>query len=104
VPAILTHRGLADSLRPRADPGRRLGQAQVELAWLGYLVSDELIIAVMARLCKFVQFAVRLYPDTEVSAPGRIRTCGFLLRRQALYPLSYGRSPVRLSGALGSLA
>jgi hypothetical protein len=25
------------------------------------------------------------------SAPGRIRTCGLLLRRQALYPLSYGR-------------
>jgi hypothetical protein len=24
--------------------------------------------------------------------PGRIRTCDFLLRRQALYPLSYGRS------------
>ncbi len=24
------------------------------------------------------------------SAPGRIRTCGLLLRRQTLYPLSYG--------------
>ncbi len=24
-------------------------------------------------------------------APGRIRTCDLLLRRQALYPLSYGR-------------
>ena len=24
-------------------------------------------------------------------APGRIRTCGQLLRRQLLYPLSYGR-------------
>jgi hypothetical protein len=28
---------------------------------------------------------------TVSSAPGRIRTCGLLLRRQALYPLSYGR-------------
>ena len=27
----------------------------------------------------------------STSAPGRIRTCGLLLRRQALYPLSYGR-------------
>src|SRR3954447_24376111 len=26
-----------------------------------------------------------------VSAPDRIRTCDLLLRRQALYPLSYGR-------------
>jgi hypothetical protein len=25
-----------------------------------------------------------------MSAPGRIRTCGLLLRRQTLYPLSYG--------------
>jgi hypothetical protein len=30
----------------------------------------------------------------ECSTPGRIRTCDFLLRRQALYPLSYGRSNV----------
>src|SRR2546423_3494311 len=28
------------------------------------------------------------------SAPGRIRTCDFCLRRAALYPLSYGRQPV----------
>ena len=27
----------------------------------------------------------------RVSAPGRIRTCDFCLRRAALYPLSYGR-------------
>lgn len=26
----------------------------------------------------------------EMSAPGRNRTCGLLLRRQTLYPLSYG--------------
>lgn len=26
----------------------------------------------------------------QESAPGRIRTCGLLLRRQTLYPLSYG--------------
>jgi hypothetical protein len=26
-------------------------------------------------------------------APGRIRTCGLLLRRQTLYPLSYGGAP-----------
>ena len=26
----------------------------------------------------------------DMSAPGRIRTCGLLLRRQTLYPLSYG--------------
>jgi hypothetical protein len=26
----------------------------------------------------------------NVGAPGRIRTCGLLLRRQTLYPLSYG--------------
>src|SRR3954451_11315021 len=26
-----------------------------------------------------------------ISAPGRIRTCDFFLRREALYPLSYGR-------------
>ncbi len=26
-----------------------------------------------------------------VGTPGRTRTCGLLLRRQALYPLSYGR-------------
>ncbi len=25
-----------------------------------------------------------------MGAPGRIRTCGLLLRRQTLYPLSYG--------------
>src|SRR5437764_182362 len=29
-----------------------------------------------------------------LSAPGRIRTCDFCLRRAALYPLSYGREPV----------
>ena len=29
----------------------------------------------------------------EVGAPGMIRTCGLLLRRQTLYPLSYGRGP-----------
>src|SRR4051812_19099556 len=27
----------------------------------------------------------------STSAPGRIRTCDFCLRRAALYPLSYGR-------------
>src|SRR5690606_21140098 len=27
--------------------------------------------------------------------PGRIRTCGLLLRRQTLYPLSYGRLPMQ---------
>ena len=32
----------------------------------------------------------RIVPD-GVSAPGRIRTCDFCLRRAALYPLSYGR-------------
>src|SRR3954454_16413916 len=32
-----------------------------------------------------------------VSAPGRIRTCDFCLRRAALYPLSYGRGALRLS-------
>jgi hypothetical protein len=26
----------------------------------------------------------------NTGAPGRIRTCGLLLRRQTLYPLSYG--------------
>ena len=30
------------------------------------------------------------------SAPGRIRTCDFCLRRAALYPLSYGRSERRV--------
>jgi hypothetical protein len=30
-----------------------------------------------------------------LDAPGRIRTCGLLLRRQALYPLSYGRGRPR---------
>ena len=29
------------------------------------------------------------------SAPGRIRTCGLLLRRQTLYPLSYGGAPTK---------
>jgi hypothetical protein len=28
----------------------------------------------------------------EVDTPGRSRTYGLLLRRQALYPLSYGRT------------
>ncbi len=32
----------------------------------------------------------------STSAPGRIRTCDLLLRRQALYPLSYGRETGRL--------
>jgi hypothetical protein len=27
----------------------------------------------------------------EKGAPGRTRTCGPLLRKQVLYPLSYGR-------------
>ncbi|SBS71260.1 hypothetical protein MHPYR_640028 [uncultured Mycobacterium sp.] len=35
-----------------------------------------------------------------MSAPGRIRTCGLLLRRQTLYPLSYGGAPT--AAPLGS--
>ena len=31
---------------------------------------------------------------TWSGAPNRIRTCGLLLRRQTLYPLSYGRAGV----------
>ena len=31
-------------------------------------------------------------PETSQCAPGRIRTCDPLLRRQPLYPLSYRRS------------
>src|SRR3954469_19455963 len=31
----------------------------------------------------------------SLSAPGRIRTCDFCLRRAALYPLSYGREAVQ---------
>src|SRR5437763_16068111 len=30
-------------------------------------------------------------PALKPSAPGKIRTCDFRLRRAALYPLSYGR-------------
>ena len=36
-------------------------------------------------------------PDCK-SAPGRIRTCGLLLRRQTLYPLSYGGAYAAPSG------
>jgi hypothetical protein len=31
----------------------------------------------------------------EMGAPGRNRTCGLLLRRQTLYPLSYGGARVK---------
>ena len=37
----------------------------------------------------------------KVSAPNRIRTCGLLLRRQTLYPLSYRGVPVYPSSLLG---
>ena len=43
-----------------------------------------------------------------MSAPGRIRTCDLLLRRQSLYPLSYGRGMPSLGlaghGSLGGLS
>jgi hypothetical protein len=32
-------------------------------------------------------------PNSRCDAPGRIRTCGPLLRRQPLCPLSYGGRP-----------
>jgi hypothetical protein len=32
-------------------------------------------------------------------APGRIRTCGLLLRRQTLYPLSYGGAQTHIAPA-----
>src|SRR3954451_13121422 len=34
-------------------------------------------------------------------APGRIRTCGLLLRRQTLYPLSYGGAEGKTHAPLG---
>jgi hypothetical protein len=33
----------------------------------------------------------------NTSAPGRIRTCGLLLRRQTLYPLSYGGAQTHIA-------
>src|ERR1700756_4839944 len=41
----------------------------------------------VALLCKS---CAELYLRWSEGAPGRIRTCGLLLRRQTLYPLSYG--------------
>ena len=34
--------------------------------------------------------SVGVLRQLPIGAPGRIRTCGLLLRRQTLYPLSYG--------------
>ena len=42
------------------------------------------------RLYLGVQILSELHLRWSDGAPGRIRTCGLLLRRQTLYPLSYG--------------
>ena len=43
------------------------------------------------RRCRGPGSHERRLPQGPPSAPGRIRTCDFRLRRAALYPLSYGR-------------
>ena len=42
--------------------------------------------------CNRDRFNSLIWKDWN-GAPGRTRTCDPLLRRQMLYPLSYGRSP-----------
>src|SRR6476620_2659587 len=41
----------------------------------------------------------RVLEKPRIRTPGRIRTCDLLLRRQALYPLSYRRIACEYSGA-----
>ena len=70
--------GLPGSPRPRTQPGPG------PLSWGPGL----------ARIWHECRVPVRSRRSER--APGRIRTCGLLLRRQTLYPLSYGGAPANI--------